>query len=401
MDHLAAWDKYGTMTYDDLPAHVVQVANQCILDWFGCALAGSTEPLSEILRNQFGHRSGACTIIGSDLQIEAPTAALLNGAAGHAHVYARPARRTRHVGRTAELAFEHFWERGITTMAFCGYDQVDFSERRRDAFIEYAESRDVKVRVFESGTPANDQRARASTLSSEARGEFDYSEMIEWLKSLPKPAAILAANDVRGRQILSACVIADIAVPEEIAVLGVDNDEVICELSHPPLSSIEPDTRSIGFAGAASLDMLMSEPVKDKASSARLIRPLGVVVRQSTDITAIDDLIVARAAKIVREQAESISSVEVLAEMVGLSRATLERRFRSALGRSPHQEIDRIRLDRARALVRGTTYPLHKIADMVGYSNASRLVDAYKRRFNITPGTDRQQSGDPFRDLTT
>ena len=316
-----------------------------------------------------------------------------------------PPRRGRMIDTSpsgcAELAFEHFWERGITTMAFCGYDQVDFSERRRDAFIEYAESRDVKVRVFESGTPANDQRARASTLSSEARGEFDYSEMIEWLKSLPKPAAILAANDVRGRQILSACVIADIAVPEEIAVLGVDNDEVICELSHPPLSSIEPDTRSIGFAGAASLDMLMSEPVKDKASSARLIRPLGVVVRQSTDITAIDDLIVARAAKIVREQAESISSVEVLAEMVGLSRATLERRFRSALGRSPHQEIDRIRLDRARALVRGTTYPLHKIADMVGYSNASRLVDAYKRRFNITPGTDRQQSGDPFRDLTT
>ncbi len=87
MDHLAAWDKYGTMTYDDLPDHVVQVANQCILDWFGCALAGSTEPLSEILRNQFGHRSGTCTVIGSDLQIEAPTAALLNGAAGHALDY--------------------------------------------------------------------------------------------------------------------------------------------------------------------------------------------------------------------------------------------------------------------------------------------------------------------------
>ena len=87
MDHLAAWDKYGPMTYDDLPDHVVQVANQCVLDWFGCALAGSTEPLSEILRNQFGHRSGACTVIGSDLQIEAPTAALLNGAAGHALDY--------------------------------------------------------------------------------------------------------------------------------------------------------------------------------------------------------------------------------------------------------------------------------------------------------------------------
>ncbi len=87
MDHLAAWDKYAGMTYDDLPTHVVQVANQCILDWFGCALAGSTEPLSDILRNHFGHRSGACTVIGSDLKLEAPTAALLNGASGHALDY--------------------------------------------------------------------------------------------------------------------------------------------------------------------------------------------------------------------------------------------------------------------------------------------------------------------------
>lgn len=87
MDHLAAWKKFGTMTYDDLPAHVVQVANQCILDWFGCALAGSREPLAEILRGYFGHRSGPCTIIGSDLTCEAPTAALLNGASGHALDY--------------------------------------------------------------------------------------------------------------------------------------------------------------------------------------------------------------------------------------------------------------------------------------------------------------------------
>ncbi|MEO1585079.1 MAG: XylR family transcriptional regulator [Planctomycetota bacterium] len=299
----------------------------------------------------------------------------------------------------AELAFEHFWERGITAMAFCGYESVDFSERQRKAFVEHAATRDIAVDVFESDARSSDARIRASTLVSEARGEFDRTRMIEWLRGLPKPAAVLAANDVRGRQVLAACAEADIAVPEEIAVLGIDNDEVICELSHPPLSSIEPDTRSIGFAGAASLDTLMSEPSRVNASSVRMIQPLGVTVRQSTDITAIDDLVVARAAKMIREQAESISSVEVLADMVGLSRATLERRFRSALGRSPHQEIDRIRLDRARSLVRGTTYPLHKIADMVGYSNASRLVDAYKRRFKITPGTDRQQSDDPFRDL--
>ena len=87
MNHLEAWDKYGSMTYDDLPAHVAQVADQCILDWFGCALAGSSEPLAHILREQFGHRSGSCSVIGSDLKLEAPTAALLNGASGHALDY--------------------------------------------------------------------------------------------------------------------------------------------------------------------------------------------------------------------------------------------------------------------------------------------------------------------------
>ena len=87
MDHLAAWDKFGTLTYDDLPDHVTQVANQCILDWFGCALAGSDEELAKILRTQFGNRTGNCTVIGSDLKLEAPTAALLNGASGHALDY--------------------------------------------------------------------------------------------------------------------------------------------------------------------------------------------------------------------------------------------------------------------------------------------------------------------------
>ena len=94
MDHLAAWERFGTLTYADLPEPVTRVANQCVLDWFGCALAGSTEPLSEILRSQFGHRSGACSVIGTDLQLEAPTAALLNGASGHALDYDDTGART-------------------------------------------------------------------------------------------------------------------------------------------------------------------------------------------------------------------------------------------------------------------------------------------------------------------
>ena len=300
----------------------------------------------------------------------------------------------------AELAFEHFWARGMTTMAFCGYNNVDYSDRRRDAFLEYAHQRGVKPHVYESASPPRQPGGAASTLLSEARGEIESEELLAWLRSLPKPVAVFASNDIRGRQVLSACTAAGIAVPEQVAVLGVDNDEVICELAYPPLTSIEPDTRAIGYAGAASLDRLLTDPGITPSSTVRLIQPTSVVTRQSTDITAIEDLEIAQAVNIIRKQAGAIRSVGDLATAVGISRATLERRFRTALGRSPRQEIDRVRLNHARTLVRGTTYPLHQIAELVGYSNPSRLLDAYKRRFGVTPGVDRTQSDDPFRDLT-
>ncbi|MEN0021466.1 MAG: XylR family transcriptional regulator [Planctomycetota bacterium] len=299
----------------------------------------------------------------------------------------------------AELAFEHFWARGMTSMAFCGYRDVDYSMRRRDAFLKYAKERGVEPSVFEAEAPPTPRGTTTSTLQVEMSGEFESEELANWLKGLSYPAAVFAANDVRGRQVLSACSAAGIAVPEEVAVLGVDNDEVICELSHPPLSSIEPDTQAIGYAGASLLEKMLSGTEDVSAKRTQVVRPVRVVTRQSTDITAIDDLEVAKAVNVIRQQSGAIRSVEDLSAYVGVSRATLERRFRSALGRSPRQEIDRVRLDRARALVRGTTYPLHQIAEMIGYSNPSRLIDAYKRRFGVTPGMDRSETDRPLREI--
>lgn len=294
----------------------------------------------------------------------------------------------------AELAFEHFWERGLRTMAFCGYRGVDWSDRRQAAFVEYARERSVDPDIFESYA----QQSHKGTIWNEARGELDDPGLIAWLRSLPKPAAILAANDVRGRQVLAACAAEGIAVPEQVAVLGVDNDEVVCELAYPPLSSIEPDTAALGYAGANALDRLMSGDQRpEQVAAVRLVRPAGVMTRLSTDIAAIDDLAVGKAVSLIRKANGKLSGVEDLAAAVGVSRATLERRFRAALGRSPRQEIDRVRLDRARTLVRQTTYPLHQIAGLVGYSNSSRLLDAYRRRFGVTPGADRNNADPPYR----
>lgn len=291
----------------------------------------------------------------------------------------------------AEYAFEHFWERGLRNMAFCGYEGVDWSDRRNEAFMAYCTERGVTPSVFHSAVP----NAERGTLWNEAHGEIHDPGLASWLGSLPKPVAVFAANDIRGRQVLAVCAAMSISVPEQVAVLGVDNDEVVCDLAHPPLSSIDPDTSAIGYVGAKTLDRLMRNEREATATARRLVRPTGVVTRLSTDIAAIDDYIVGKAVGVVRQLSGNVSSVDELASMVGVSRATLERRFRTTLHRSPRQEIDRVRLERARSLVSQTTYSLQRIAQMVGYSNASRLIDAYRRRFGVTPGTDRDAADAP------
>lgn len=288
----------------------------------------------------------------------------------------------------AALAFEHFWNRGFRNMAFCGYQNVDWSDRRRMAFVDFARFRGIDPATF---VPENES-ARGSTTTHEAEGELHDPDLTEWLTRLPKPVAILAANDVRGRQISSACAKAQIPVPEQVAVLGIDNDEVVCELANPSLSSIQPDTFRLGFDGARTLERLMDSHDFASPEGVRLIPPRGVVERTSTDTIAIGDPEVAVALEQIRKSSGATTSVDDLAQSVKLSRATLERRFRAALGRSPRQQIDQVRLARARSLVRESSLPLRSIAEESGYSSLSRFSQAYQRHFHVYPDEDRAES---------
>ncbi|MEM7623531.1 MAG: substrate-binding domain-containing protein [Planctomycetota bacterium] len=287
----------------------------------------------------------------------------------------------------AALAFEHFWNRGFRNMAFCGYRSVDWSDRRRMAFVDFARFRGIEPSMF---VPDN-ELSRGPTMTHEVEGELHDPRLTEWLARLPKPVAILAANDVRGRQILSACAEARIPVPEQVAVLGIDNDDVVCELANPSLSSIQPDTFRLGFDGAKTLDRLMDAPDFATVEGVRLIPPRGVVERTSTATMAIDDAEVALALEQIRKSSGAALSVDDLARSVRLSRATLERRFRAALGRSPRQQIDQIRLARARSLVRESGLPLRLIAEEAGYSSLSRFSQAYQRHFHVYPDEDRAE----------
>jgi LacI family transcriptional regulator len=287
----------------------------------------------------------------------------------------------------ARLAADHFLDRGFRHFGYCGYPGVNFSDHRCEHFVRYLEALGRKVAVF---TPSGRRTGVKDTRIRETSGEMAEPLIDQWLNEQPRPLAVFACNDVRGRQVLAACARIGAVVPEEVAVLGVDNDEVICSLSLPPLSSIKPDTFQIGYEGAAILDAMMS------GSSAPvqpiLIAPQGIVVRRSSDVLALEDAELVVALRFIRDHAcEGITIGQIL-QHVALSRATLERRFQRVLGRSPKAEIERVRLVRARRLLAETPYKLHRVARMIGYHTAAQFAVAFKRQTGLTPGQYRRES---------
>jgi LacI family transcriptional regulator len=212
----------------------------------------------------------------------------------------------------------------------------------------------------------------------------------EWLKSLPRPVGVLASNDVRGIEVLDACRRTELRVPEQVAVLGVDDDALLCEICSPPLSSISPNIERIGFEAAALLERLMEGG--KSGFEVSFVPPLGITTRRSTDVLSVDDQPFATAVRYIRENAcHGITVDEVLATLP-MSRSTLERRFRTYLGHSPHSEIRAVQLARARQLLAETDHPLHRIAELVGIDHPEYFSVLFKRGVGQTPGEYRRQA---------
>ncbi|RMF97358.1 MAG: helix-turn-helix domain-containing protein [Planctomycetota bacterium] len=285
----------------------------------------------------------------------------------------------------ARMAADHLLERGFRHFGYCGFRGVDFSDDREAVFCEYLQKRGCSVSVFE---PGKRKRRLQGTAEVEAQGEFELDDLARWLLDVPKPIGVFACNDVRGRQVVEACRRVNLGVPDRVAVLGVDNDRVVCDLTHPTLSSIEPDARRVGFEGAAALDVLMNGGRVPKKRV--LIPPRRVVTRLSTDILAVDCPIVGEALRFIHENAAKGLSVSQVAKAVDVSRSTLDRRFHEVLGRSAKSEIDRVRVRRARELLLETEFNLDTIARLVGYHSAAQFVNAFRRLTGMTPGAVRR-----------
>jgi len=214
--------------------------------------------------------------------------------------------------------------------------------------------------------------------------------LVDWLMQLPKPIAILACTDQLGFWLLDACARAEIAVPEQVAVLGVENDETLCSMSNPPLSSARLGGERVGYEAAALLDRWMDGGRAPKKKT--LLSPIGIETRRSTDIVAVADPLLGQALKLVRDQACEGLRVDDLLHEIPLSRSSLERGFRDLLGRSPNMEIHRVKLQRVRELLAMTDLTLDEIAARTAFAHKHYLASCFRKAFDITPGEFRKQS---------
>ncbi|MBI1369616.1 MAG: helix-turn-helix domain-containing protein [Planctomycetes bacterium] len=296
------------------------------------------------------------------------------------------------------LAIDHLLERGFTQFAYCGFAGTNYSDRRLRYLRELLAARGVEAAIFNGSGGAPRKDAGDTTTSIEVRGLMQEAQIADWIAALPKPIGLIACNDVRGQQVLNACNERGIAVPDEVAVIGVDDDEVLCELCNPPLTSVAPNTEKIGYEAAALLDAMMAG--RPAPEHKMFIEPRGVVTRQSTDVLAVADRDIAAAVRFIREHAMDGISVESVLAQVPLSRSTLERRFSRLLGRSPKAEILRVQLERVKQLLRETDFTLPKIAQFAGFKHPEYMCAMFKHKTGMTPG-DYRRSTEHSADLAT
>jgi LacI family transcriptional regulator len=279
--------------------------------------------------------------------------------------------------QAAIMAADHLLQRGFTQFGFVGFPDRVWSERREAGFYERIRAAGFEPHLYPVPRKRRDRH-----------WEREQGILARWLSELPKPIGVMACNDDRGRQVLEACREAGIFVPEQIAVIGVDNDQLLCDLADPPLSSVALNAEAGGYRVAALLDKMMQGRVRRKQTL--VVEPLYVVVRRSTDIIALDDGEVAAAVRFVHENAGRPIGVDDVVRHLQLSRRTLEIRFQKVVGRTVHAEIQRVRLERARQLLAETDLSIPKVAEATGYGSASYLGQIFRQVLGTTPARFRR-----------
>ncbi|BBO32807.1 XylR family transcriptional regulator [Lacipirellula parvula] len=281
----------------------------------------------------------------------------------------------------ARLGAKYLLNLGFRRFAFCNEPLTKFNgwaKERADAFADV---------IREAGFPCDVFTGRHSPAKQWRQAQ---ASLQEWLAKLPAPIGVMACHDGRARHVLQACRTLGLRVPDDVAILGVDNDDLMCELTRPPLSSIEQGALRVGFEAAAMLDQLMQG---NQLTQPQLsVPPEQVVTRQSTDVTAVADPDVAEALEFIRLNACKPIHVSDVLDLARMSRSTLEARFRESIGRTIHAEIRRIQLEEAQRLLITTNIPIKEVVQRVGISSVQYFNSVVRNATGQTPGEIRKRA---------
>jgi LacI family transcriptional regulator len=286
----------------------------------------------------------------------------------------RIARCTVDPETTGRMAAEYFLSAGFEHFGYCGpLHMLAYSDPLAEAFRRQIEA--VHRQCDFCPRPADDQQSIA--------WNSHLASLAKWLEQLPRPAAVLCWSAARGRQVTEACHYAGIRVPDDIAVLGGDYDELMSDISSPPLSTIDQPADRIGYAAAELLARMMRG--KKPPKRPLFFPPTRVVVRQSTDTLAIDDAMVRDALRLIRRRAHEDIRVSDVVRELSVARRALEQRFVRLVGRSPAEEIRRVRIEEAKRLLVESDRSVAEISRVTGFGHQDLLSRVFRRTTGLTP----------------
>ena len=274
--------------------------------------------------------------------------------------------------KIGKKAAEYFIGLGFTNFAFCGFDDIPWSNKRFSSFSDIIKS-SAAGRIFNYSDYPN--RNPIGSFS-------DRVSIADWLESLPKPVSVFACNDDRGINVLEACRIAKLKVPEEVAVLGVDNDELVCGLSSPPMSSIDMNFEGAGYDSAKILNDQM-----DSGSDVSdiTVEPFDIITRQSSNIMAVDDIELTNALVFIRQNYQKNIQVQDVVNSTSVSRRELELRFQKLLKKSIKDEINKHRIQLAKRKLMYSSQPIYVVANSLSFTDPEHFARFFKKNTGMSP----------------
>ena len=271
------------------------------------------------------------------------------------------------------MAVTHLRDKGLRQLAFCGEPHRPFIDFWTDAYRKIMAEAGAEAVVYQASAKIGPQTGLDARQNDRRR----------WIESLPKPVGIIGWATGLCRHLAIACTESGIDVPEEVAILSLETEDLLGRVVHPPLSGVDIPLRRIGYEAAAQLDRLL----RGEAATPYEIHlpPLGVTTRQSTDLVACADPQMQQALRFIRDRAHEGIDVGAVLKAVPMARRSLERRFQEVLGRSPAEEIRRVKIEKVRGLLESTNIPVPDIAEACGFNYVEHMIPVFKKYHGSTP----------------